>query len=59
MLISILKGGVKAVVWTDFIQGMVIVGSAFIIAISGVHKVGGLAEVFARANAGGRLDIFK
>lgn len=51
-----LKGGIKAVVWTDVVQGVIMLSSVAIVGILGTHKVGGLSKVFEYANQGGRLD---
>ncbi|XP_050086804.1 sodium-coupled monocarboxylate transporter 2-like [Anopheles aquasalis] len=51
-------GGIKAVVWTDVVQGMIMFASCFLVVIIGVIKIGGLSAVFERAAAGDRLEIF-
>lgn len=51
-------GGIKAVVWTDVVQGLIMFASCFLVVAVGVYKIGGFAEVFARAAAGNRLEIF-
>lgn len=50
-------GGIKAVVWTDVIQGGVMLGSVIVVAIVGTANVGGFSEVLTRAAAGGRLNL--
>lgn len=52
-------GGIKAVVWTDVVQGLIMFASCFLVVAVGVYKIGGFAEVFARAAAGNRLEIFE
>ncbi|XP_055541955.1 sodium-coupled monocarboxylate transporter 2-like [Wyeomyia smithii] len=51
-------GGIKAVVWTDVVQGLIMFASCFLVVAIGVYKVGGLSEVFARAATGNRLQLF-
>lgn len=50
-------GGIKAVVWTDVIQGAIMVASVIVVAIFGVANVGGFSEVLRRADIGGRLNL--
>ncbi|XP_062554542.1 sodium-coupled monocarboxylate transporter 2-like [Armigeres subalbatus] len=51
-------GGIKAVVWTDVVQGMIMFASCFLVVAIGVVKIGGFGEVFTRAATGDRLNIF-
>lgn len=51
-------GGIKAVVWTDVVQGVIMFASCFLVVAVGVVKIGGFGEVFTRAAAGDRLNIF-
>ncbi|KAJ1532030.1 hypothetical protein ONE63_000664 [Megalurothrips usitatus] len=51
-------GGLKAVVWTDALQLVVLVASSVVVISLGVVMIGGPAELFSRAGAGGRLDLF-
>ncbi|XP_053695458.1 sodium-coupled monocarboxylate transporter 1 [Sabethes cyaneus] len=51
-------GGIKAVVWTDVVQGLIMFASCFLVVAIGVYKVGGFSEVFTRAAAGNRLELF-
>uniref|UniRef100_A0A182W0T7 Sodium/solute symporter n=1 Tax=Anopheles minimus TaxID=112268 RepID=A0A182W0T7_9DIPT len=51
-------GGIKAVVWTDVVQGMIMFVSCFLVVAIGVARIGGLSEVYERAAAGDRLEIF-
>ncbi|KAL5291975.1 hypothetical protein ACFFRR_011013 [Megaselia abdita] len=50
-------GGIKAVVWTDVIQGSIMVASVLVIAIFGIIKLGGINAVLSKAYEGGRLDL--
>ncbi|XP_055643089.1 sodium-coupled monocarboxylate transporter 1-like isoform X1 [Toxorhynchites rutilus septentrionalis] len=49
-------GGVRAVVWTDVIQTMVMVGAMIIVIVKGTIDVGGLGVVIERNSAGQRFD---
>ncbi|EAT37341.1 AAEL010650-PA [Aedes aegypti] len=51
-------GGIKAVVWTDVVQGVIMFASCFLVVAVGVIKIGGFGEVFTRAAAGDRLNVF-
>ncbi|XP_017145116.1 sodium-coupled monocarboxylate transporter 2 [Drosophila miranda] len=50
-------GGIKAVVWTDVVQGGVMLLSVVLVAILGTSHTGGLSKVLENASEGGRLDI--
>uniref|UniRef100_A0A6P4EXD9 Sodium-coupled monocarboxylate transporter 2 n=1 Tax=Drosophila rhopaloa TaxID=1041015 RepID=A0A6P4EXD9_DRORH len=50
-------GGIKAVVWTDVVQGAVMLISVVLVAILGTYNTGGLANVLENASEGGRLDM--
>jgi SSS family transporter len=53
-----MKGGMKAVIWTDVMQLCVLFGGQLLIMIIGTSKVdGGLMGVWETAKAGGRLNI--
>lgn len=54
--IKILQGGVKAVVWTDLIQIILMYGTLLLIMIKGTFDVGGLSVVWDRNMVGGRID---
>ncbi|ESO83050.1 hypothetical protein LOTGIDRAFT_134119 [Lottia gigantea] len=51
-------GGLKAVVWTDVFQLLVVLSGLSALVIKGTLDVGGLGTVWARAKEGGRLDVF-
>lgn len=51
-------GGIKTVVWTDVVQGAVLVGTMLVIAVGGSISVGGFERVWKLASQSGRLDIF-
>ncbi|KAH8306385.1 hypothetical protein KR018_009756 [Drosophila ironensis] len=50
-------GGIKAVVWTDVVQGGVMLISVILVAILGTVNTGGLSTVLENASEGGRLDF--
>lgn len=52
-------GGVKAVVWTDTVQTVMILASVITVAVIGTISVGGVVEVWNRNDATGRIDFFK
>ncbi|XP_046397967.1 sodium-coupled monocarboxylate transporter 1-like isoform X2 [Ischnura elegans] len=52
-------GGMKAVVWTDSLQVIMIFGAMISVICIGTQKVGGVDTVFQRSNDSGRIDFFK
>lgn len=52
-------GGIKAVVWADVIQALIMIGSCIVFVVLGVIKVGGLSTVWQRATDGNRIEFFK
>lgn len=52
-------GGLKAVVWTDTLQFLLICGSVFCVTILGLYSMGGIKNVWDVSDAGGRLVFFK
>ncbi|XP_025261690.1 sodium-coupled monocarboxylate transporter 1-like [Camponotus floridanus] len=50
-------GGLKAVVWTDFIQTFVMFGSMLLIVIKGTVDVGGVSLVIRRNLESGRIEL--
>ncbi|XP_011139462.1 sodium-coupled monocarboxylate transporter 1 [Harpegnathos saltator] len=50
-------GGLKAVVWTDFIQAFIMFGSMLLIIIKGTCDLGGLSLVIRRNLESGRLEF--
>jgi Na+/proline symporter len=53
------QGGIKAVVWTDFLQGVVMVVASIVVIILGVTEVGGMGTVWERSRNGGRIRLFE
>lgn len=52
-------GGLKAVVWTDFLQFVVMIAAILMVIVLGVVRAGGWTQVWATAEAGGRLIFFE
>lgn len=50
-------GGLRAVVWTDFIQAFIMFGSMLLIVIKGTVDLGGLSVVLRRNLDSGRLEL--
>ncbi|GAB6023076.1 Sodium-coupled monocarboxylate transporter 1 [Chamberlinius hualienensis] len=51
-------GGMKAVMWTDAFQLFVMFGSMLAVIIKGFIDLGGISEVWHRAELGGRIEFF-
>ncbi|XP_049834467.1 sodium-coupled monocarboxylate transporter 1-like [Schistocerca gregaria] len=49
-------GGIRAVVWTDVVQSLVMFGSVLVVVIKGTVDVGGLAVVWSRNVETGRIE---
>jgi hypothetical protein len=54
-----LQGGLKAVVWTDTLQQIIMMGSSIIVVGLGVIAVGGLDVMWQRSLDGDRIEFFK
>lgn len=52
-------GGMKAVLFTDVFQSILMYTAVLTIVISGVVKAGGLGEIFRAADEGNRLELWK
>lgn len=52
-------GGLKAVLWTDTLQAIVMTISLVMIIIFGVNEVGGLNSIWEIAEKYGRVDFWK
>lgn len=50
-------GGIKAVIWTDVIQTVIMIGTIIFIIIKGVNDVGGLSVVLERNFNSTRLEL--
>jgi Na+/pantothenate symporter len=53
------QGGIKAVIWTDFLQGVVMVVSSVAVIVLGLIHVGGFLPVWERSRDGGRIKLFE
>lgn len=53
------KGGLRAVVWTDTLQSLLMFASMVAILILGAEKVGGWEQVWINNQKGQRLEFFK
>ncbi|XP_065172488.1 sodium-coupled monocarboxylate transporter 1-like [Atheta coriaria] len=51
-------GGLKAVVWTDTIQTVVMFGALIVVVVMGTISIGGFAEVWRINDEGERLEFF-
>ncbi|CAL8148090.1 unnamed protein product [Orchesella dallaii] len=51
-------GGMKAVVWTDTFQVIIMFAAMLIVIFKGAHDVGGHAAVWEIGKAGGRIEFF-
>jgi len=49
-------GGIKAVVWTDFIQIIIMYGVMILIMVKGTISVGGLSTVWEKNWESGRIE---
>ncbi|XP_055303103.1 sodium-coupled monocarboxylate transporter 2-like isoform X2 [Sitodiplosis mosellana] len=54
-IVYTMLGGIQAVVWTDVLQGFIMLSSVVIVNWFGVSDVGGLGEVWNRAVDGDRI----
>ncbi|SPP82650.1 sodium-coupled monocarboxylate transporter 2-like [Drosophila guanche] len=50
-------GGIKAVVWTDVVQGGIMLLSVITVGVLGTLRSGGLSTVLEKATEGGRMDL--
>ena len=51
----LLQGGIKAVVWTDVFQMVIIIGGILTLFITGIVKIGGFHIIWETATNGSRL----
>lgn len=57
--LCLLQGGLRAVVWTDTLQTVLMVLGVLVVLTLGTVSVGGVGVVFSRAAATNRLEFFK
>lgn len=50
-------GGLKAVVWTDVVQTVMMVGAICLVIVKGTRDVGGPSVVWQRAIQGDRIEL--
>lgn len=50
------QGGIKAVVWTDVIQTIVMIGALILVVVKGTAEIGGLGVLIERNLASGRIE---
>lgn len=53
---AFLQGGLKAVIWTDVFQTVVMFAGQFAVIGVGIHQAGGPAEVWKKVTEGGRIS---
>lgn len=56
---NISQGGLKAVVWTDTVQTIIMFGAMVVTVVVGTVRVGGVKEVWSRNQQGDRIEFFK
>lgn len=49
------QGGLKAVIWTDVFQTIVMFAGQLAVIIAGAHQAGGMGEVWRKAMNGSRI----
>ena len=59
-MLPLLKGGLKAVLWTDAFQLVVMAGGLILVLIYGSHiHEGGFSELWSLAKLSGRIDFIE
>ncbi|KAK1796059.1 hypothetical protein P4O66_008858, partial [Electrophorus voltai] len=56
VLLLLWQGGLKAVIWTDVFQTIVMFAGQLAVIVVGAHQAGGVAEVWRRAQNGSRIS---
>lgn len=51
-------GGLKAVVWTDVFQSVIIMSGVIVSAVTSVSEAGGMSQVIETARQHGRMEVF-
>ena len=59
LFFSFSKGGIRAVIWNDVFQAIVMLGGLVAVLIVGVQKVGGFGNVWDRLEKGQRLHFIE
>ncbi|GFS44341.1 sodium-coupled monocarboxylate transporter 1 [Trichonephila inaurata madagascariensis] len=52
-----MQGGLKAVLWTDVLQGLLMILTIITLYVAGIKEAGGVTNIIDRAREGGRLDF--
>ncbi|KAH6931598.1 hypothetical protein HPB50_025666 [Hyalomma asiaticum] len=58
-MISVNQGGIKAVVWTDVMQMVLMLSGLILVTVQGLIKTGGPAAVLETVNKHGLLEFFE
>lgn len=53
------QGGLKAVVWTDVVQTISMLGALILVAVKGTMSIGGVGEIFSEALKTDRIEAPK
>lgn len=53
------KGGLRAIIWTDTIQFLIMVSAMILMITHSVSLQGGFSSVMEDARQGGRLDLWE
>ena len=56
--VSFLQGGLKAVVWADVLQAVIMAAGMVAIVVQGAINVGGFCNIFTISAEHGRMNIF-
>jgi len=54
-----MQGGLKAVLWTDTLQLVIMIGGIFVVLIYGIVDGNGMAEIWEANKLSGRLDFLE
>ena len=54
-----IQGGMKAVLWTDVFQVVIMLGGFFAVIIKGCLELGGMDVMWQKCEDGGRIDFWK
>lgn len=52
-----LQGGLKAVLWTDVLQAIIMFGSMITVLVVGIYELGGFGVLWSRVEATGRTNV--
>lgn len=53
------QGGLKAVIWTDVVQTIVMFAGQLAVIVVGVQKAGGVSDVWTKVWEGNRISSFE